>query len=174
MKRITLLFLLVSMSLIPMCAQENSQVADFVKQKVIFDVHADYSTGSKTHLSQGIDLGIMLGKRAYAFAGFGNQWTLYKQDGEKNYYSATLIGGGLGFRWLHNDEHRMSLDTRIKVGQSIGGNSISCTMYDVGIHLRLGGNIFVPTIGFGFRHEHIHTRGLSNQNHMYLSVGIGL
>lgn len=155
-------------------AQDSNKFTEFAKKRLVFDVEAGWATGSKTHLSQSIDLGVMMNRRVYAFASFGNDWLLYKQDGLQGYCHTGLLGGGLGFRWLYNEERRMSLDLRMKVEQSIGSKSMNCTVYDAGLRLRLGGKLLVPTIGIGFRHEHMHTSGLSHQNYPYISIGISL
>ena len=155
-------------------AQESNRLADFVKERMVFGIQADWSAGSNTHLSQNLDLGVMLGRRLYPFASLGNDWLLCKQDGVRTYGNTTLLGGGLGFRALNNPEQRMSLDVRMKVQQSIGSHSMNCTLYDVSAYARLGGKVFVPMFGVGVRHEHMHTSGLSHQNYMYLSIGMGL
>ena len=174
MKKMLLLLFVGALNLTALQAQESSKTADFVKDKMVFDVQGLVSTCSKTHLTQSMDLGLMLTKGLYAFAKYENSWLLYKENGDRLYCSSNALGGGLGYRCFYNEEYKMSLDARLAMGKSIGSKTMDYTLYDASLHFRLGGKIFVPTVGLGFRHENMHTIGLSNQNYMYLSFGIGL
>ena len=163
---------------IPSCAQDgNGQLGercDFLRERLVFDFQASLSTMSNTHLTYSVDFGVNLNQRLYGFASYSNYWMLSKENGNRLYHATNLLGGGLGYRCFGKLQRRMSMDIRAKVEQSIVNNSMTATVYDAGINFRLGGPLLVPTIGLGFRHAHMHTSGLSHQNYVYLSLGVGL
>lgn len=71
-------------------------------------------------------------------------------DAGQRHSSSDLLGGGMGFRCYEMSSGRKSVDVRLEVGQSVGGRSMTSTVYDVGLRGRLGGSLLVPTIGIGF------------------------
>lgn len=178
MRQIVILPLLLTIGgMSAIFAQNNTgqdKLAEFIKEKLVFDCQAGMSTGSTTHLLQGVGLGMMIGHRLYVYTHYEKNWMLYTTKDSKLYDHTSLIGGGMGWRCFSQHEGRRSLDVRAQLAQSIGSKSRNCTIYDAEVHLRLGGRSFVPALGLGLRHEHSHTSRLGHQNYVYFSIGIGL
>ena len=177
MKKICMLIVSFLSCVLPCLAQKESGQngwQKFMTERLVFDIQASLSARSVTNIASSVDIGTRLNRRLYAFVSYGKYWMLYSDDAGQRHCSTDLMGGGMGFRCFEMSSVLKSVDVRLKVEQSVGGRSMTCTVYDVGVHGRLGGSLLVPTVGLGFRHAHLHTAGLSHQNYVYLSIGIGL
>lgn len=177
MKKLLMMIALGWLSSLPALCQDEavSKVERFVRERMVFDLQAQYSQQSQWSLvGSELDVGLRIINRFYAYAEAGWLWQLRREDGQREYYKANTLGGGLGYSLIGNREKRMSLDLRLGLSQSVGSSSMNCTVYDSQLRLRLGGIVFVPSIGLGFKHVHSHTSDLPSRNFVYATFGIGL
>ena len=162
---------------VPVYGQDEveSSVQKFVRERMVFDVQGQHaSSKNRTFLAWEADFGINISRRLYVHGLYDELWLLNDKDDMRSYCSASTLGGGMGYRLYVCDRKKVSLDLCLALSQSIGASSLKCTVYDTQLRLRLGGSLFVPTIGVGFKHIHSHTEGLESRNHLYTSIGFGL
>lgn len=176
MKRQTLLFMLTMMAFLPVFGQDDleSSIQKFVQEQLVFDIQGQHAKSHGTLLAYEVDLGTRFTPKFYGYALTGKLWKLYDENDIRSYYTANTLGGGLGYQLLGSGKEKISLDLRLSLAQSIGSNSLNCTVYDSMLRLRLGGRIFVSTVGTGFKHIHSHTAGIDSRNYLYIAFGFGL
>jgi hypothetical protein len=175
MKRFTLFFTLAVLSFLPSFGQDDmeSKIEQFVQERLVFDIQGQYAKRHGTFLAYEVNLGYNITPKLYAYALSGKLWQLRQEDGIRSYCSANILGGGMGYRLLGCSKEKVSLDLRLSLAQSVGSNSLNCTVYDGQLRFRLGGKHFVRTVGAGFKHVHSHTAGMPTHNYPYIAFGFG-
>ena len=95
---------------------------------------------------------------------------LLDKAGEKKYLRQSLLGGGLGYDIVKNNELG-KFAVKAMCATTIGDSDWKQTIYNVGVQWKLKQRLS-PTLGLGFRHVNSRTSSMPNMNVVYGTIGI--
>ena len=172
MNKIIVSIVVSFMTLATYAQNSSSQLSPKVLENALLEVHSGYSLkGHKTLFFVGENLGYQFFNSLSVFAHHEMQYSLTDNNGNKSYQNGNVIGGGLGYKFLYDKNDLLSAEIRALMGHSVGHTGFNHTLYDIGLHLKYGKDL-CPLIGIGYRHLNVHSAGISNKDHFYISIGL--
>lgn len=158
----------------------NSTEKNWFNSKLMVELEA--SSGLKQHGIQPIigatNIGWRILPQLSVYARWQGMKGLYDLNGNRTYFNAQNLGGGLEYTFARESFGNGSVlfGARAQMTAGIGSPEWKNTTYDLGLTMHLQPKCGKTNIyfGLGFRHINSHTTGLRDLNGIYGTIGFGI
>lgn len=168
-----LLFTALTVSAQSTSAADKSSKAFLDRLMLNIEFGAGATNKDATPISVGFQAGYKILPQLSVFASYDGNIRLYDNAGVRRYDKAGVLGGGLEYRFAKFDN--ISLGIQGKIGTSVGNTTWKQNVYDIKLIMRMNtGKRSNVSFGLGYRHINSQTKGISDFNGLYGTIGIGI